>query len=373
MTKPKHVASSLKDILENPLVISILDKSNKITEIIQTVQNFWEFDLFSRRPGPAYIDGVFQGTNLDLAAFLYALIGRNAVINISSYKSFRQTKFKTGQHLVSKENRHGVILGVTANKYTFVFSVKIKDVNVMKSEEVGDYRNFSLTNFEGKWYDGWKKIEFLPTIEENKFITENRIWSEFGNVITFKNFIHPNRWTSFFGQYYFITKLLIDRLAEEAKHLFKETERMLEKGISFPPSDREKVQSFVDKDIDKGKSIKVEAFEVEIDVPENDSQFLTYKDTQENLVGLFRLANSYRYSIIPKLRFMTRATEFAHYTFPNRFPTWIENTKWERDYVLKGKRKKWQRLVLFQPGVGQQAVSIRKREYEKSEIVTETY
>ena len=37
------------------------------------------------------------------------------------------------------------------------------------------------------------------------------------------------------------------------------------------------------------------------------------------------------------------------------------------------KRIKWERLVLFQPGVGERGVSIRKRNYEKSEMVDKDY
>ena len=54
-------------------------------------------------------------------------------------------------------------------------------------------------------------------------------------------------------------------------------------------------------------------------------------------------------------------------------PHWLENVKWENDYVVPGKRIKWERLVLFQPGVGKRSVSIRKRNYEKSEIVSKDY
>lgn len=372
MTKPKHISNKLSNILDHPTVINILDRSTNIEGATQWVQDLWDYDLYTRRPGPAYIDGdIFAGTDLDLAAFLYALVDRNAVINLPTYRSMRQTKFKTGQRLVSNSNRHGQILGVSANKNTFIFSVRIKDMNVMKTDEVGDYRNFSLTKFNGEWYSGWNKIEFLPTAKENNFITENRLWS--GNTVYFKNFVHPNRWTSFFGEPYFITKLLINRLTEEAKHYSEEVKRILEAGIEFPPSDKEKVYSYTDENVDTGKQIKARAFEVEIDMPENETTFPNYKHSQQNLVKLYKLKNLYSYSIIPKLRFMTRATELAHHRRPDLFPFWIENTKWESGYKLKGKRKVWDRLILFQPEPFQQGVSIRKREYEKSERVTESF
>lgn len=371
MTKPKHISNKLFNVLQHPAVLNILDRSTDIKEAIKWVDSLWTYDLYTRRPSPAYTDGVFTGTDLDLAAFLYSLVGRKAVINLPQYKSMRQTKLKTKQHLLSKSNRHGQILGVTANQHTFIFSVRIKDMNVMKTDEVGDFRNFSLTDFKGEWYSGWNKIEFIPTTKENQFITENRLWS--GSTIIFQNFVHPNRWTSFFGEPYFITKLLIDRLTEESQYYFKYVKKMLEAGIEFPPSDEEKEHTFIDESIDAGKQVRVKAFEVEIDIPENESEFPRYKENQENLIELYKLRNLFTYSIIPKLRFMTRATELAHYRRPDLFPFWIENTKWESGYKQKGKRKVWDRLILFQPEPFQQGVSIRKREYEKSERVTERF
>lgn len=371
MTAPKKVGQTLKTILDNPILIDIMDKSKNIKDTINEVSSWWKYDLFSRKPGPAYDeDGTFLGTDLDLACFLYELSDRNAVINLPTYKSLRKTKIKEGQSLVSKENRHGVLLGLNANKNTFIFSVRIKDMNVITTESVGDFRNFSLTDFDGNWYDGWRKIEFIPSAKENTFLTESKILEE--NHITFKNFSHPNRWTSFFGQYYFMTKCLIDRLTEEAAYYNYKIKKMIEMGIRYPIS--EAPVEWPKQEAEKGKSIKVKAFNVEIDIPENNSVFPNYEDNQENLVLLTKLRKEYVYKIIPRLRFATRATELSYYNQKSDvLPHWLKDVKWENDYVVPGKRTKWQRLVLFQPGVGERGVAIRKREFEKSEIVSKNY
>ena len=57
----------------------------------------------------------------------------------------------------------------------------------------------------------------------------------------------------------------------------------------------------------------------------------------------------------------------------NTFPSWLKNVKWEESYTPKGKRTVWNRLIFFQPGIGKQGVSIRFREYEKTERVNESY
>lgn len=372
MTSPKHVAKTLKNILDHPMMVNILDKSKDISNIVNEVSNWWTYDLFTRKPGPAYDeDGIFLGTNLDLACFLYELADRKAIINLPEYKNIRSKKIKEGQIKVSDKNRHGAILGLNANKETFLFSMKIKDMNIITSNFVGDYRNFSITDFTGNWYDGWKKIDFIPDKEENKFISESKILEN--NSIIFNNFVSPNRWTSFFGQYYFITKVLIDRLTEEASYYYSETKKMLEEGIRFPERENSNEEEGQRVEREKGKSIKVKAFQVEIDTPKNESVFPTFEHNQENLIKLSDLRRYYIYKLIPKLRFATRATELSYYNSQDNMPSWLENVKWEKDYVVPGKRIKWERLVLFQPGVGERGVSIRKRNYEKSEMVDKDY
>lgn len=372
MTLPKHVAKTLKNILDHPMMTDILDKSKDISNIVNEVSNWWKYDLFTRKPGPAYDeDGIFLGTNLDLACFLYELADRKAIINLPEYKNIRSRKIKEGQIKVSNENRHGAILGLNANKETFLFSMKIKDMNIITSNFVGDYRNFSITDFTGNWYDGWKKIDFIPDKEENKFITESKILEN--NTIIFNNFVSPNRWTSFFGQYYFITKVLIDRLTEEASYYYTETKKMLEEGIRFPERENSNEEEGQRVEREKGKTIKVKAFQAEIDTPKNESVFPTFEHNQENLIKLSDLRRYYIYKLIPKLRFATRATELSYYNSQDNMPSWLENVKWEKDYVVPGKRIKWERLVLFQPGVGERGVSIRKRNYEKSEMVDKDY
>ena len=371
MTQAKKVAKSLKDLVDNPVLQTIQDRTKNISSIFEEVKGYWNYDIYSRKPGPAYTDdGVFVGTDLDLACFLYSLQGRNAVINIPEYETFRQTKFKEGQMLTSKDNRHGKIVGVVANQHNFTFSVRIIDTNVMTSSNTGDYRNFAMTGFDGNWYKGWKTIQLLPSVEENKFITENKLWS--GDKIIFKNFVHPNRWTSFFGQYYFTTKLLIDRLVEERKHLNSIKKRMLNEGINYPLREGGSPSSYVREDIDKGKQIKVKSFNVEVDFVERTGEYSNYENSQDDLILVSNLWSDYG-KVITNLRFMTRATELAHYNNPQRMPGWLKNVKWESGYVLKGKRIEWDRLVLYQPGVGKQGVSIRKRSFEKAERVSENF
>jgi hypothetical protein len=143
-------------------------------------------------------------------------------------------------------------------------------------------------------------------------------------------------------------------------------------GIVFPPSELEKFDTRETTAVGEVKSEKVEAFQVEVDVPFI-GEFPEYDMTQENLIMLNTKRNNITYTIIPKLRFMVRATELAYRQHEKKHgettPAWIENAKWEKGWRAKGKRTDWDRLVLFQPAPGQQGVAIRKRVYEKSERV----
>ncbi len=378
----KYVANTLTNILEKDTVRMMLDKTHDdLSEVIDIVKSYWLMDLHSRKPAPATVEST---TDLDLLTFLYALSGRNAAINLPKYVNVRPTILKEGEMIVSKENRHGIVLGPGSNQDTFMFNVKIKDMNVMGKDAsgqdvVGMDRNYILTNFDGNWYNGWKSINFMPSTEENKFITENELWT--GNSIVFSNFVHPNRWISFFGQYYFESKLLIQVLKDRAVYYRAVTKDMIKAGVKFPKVTKQQ------PGVPKGKSttpakrtevggseiIKVPAFYVELDVPESEKEYPEYKYTSKNLKKLSDLVWQYTYKDIPRLQVMVRATELAHFNAADRFPAWIKNTEWQKDFIPKGKRNKWERLILFQPKIGEFGVAIRKRTMMKSEEVSISY
>jgi len=373
MSNPKYIAQSLMTLLINPIVQDILDRSKNIQEAAILCTNFWSYDLMSRKPGPAHDDaGSFVGTDLDLATFLYALQGRSAIINLPEYKALSQTRVRKDQKLASKLDRHGEIINVGSNQDFFSFNIKIMDQNVIGEDKVGDFRTFSLTNYNGDWYEGWKEIQFVPTLKENSFITENKLWTE--NKIIFTNFIHPNRWTSFFGHHYIISKLMIDRLAEESKHLNQQIKMLLQQGITFPAGGEDAPESHEYGEKGETKSMSFPKFESVVYIPEAQysGKFLPLGKTQEDLVDAYKTRKQFM-RMTTALRFNCRAAEYAHFKAPDRFPAWIKNTDWEDGFKIPGKKIVWQRLKLFQPAVGQHAVSILKRVTTKAKQVNINY
>jgi len=370
MIEQKYVAKTLKTILENPMVLDALDRSKNIIPIAEAAVGFWSFDLMGRKPAPAYDEaGIFRGTDLDLACVLYEMAEREAVIKLPYYKSATRRATRKDQELTSTRDRHGRMTGLVSNQNFFKFSVRIIDENVVGEDKVGDFRTFSLTDYTGDWYDGWQRINFVPTRKENRFLTESKLWT--GNVIYFKNFIHPNRWVSFFGQYYVISKIVIERLADEIKNLNGQIKKMKEAGITFP---EDKAPASHEYEYGETKSVQFESFEAKVYIPELGlkNEFPTTEASQESLVALNEKKKQLS-KLKEKLTFMTRATEYSHYKNPNRMPQWIKNVQWENDFVEPGKRTKWQRLKLFQPKVGEQSVSILKRTYPKSARVSVDY
>lgn len=372
----KKVASTLVNVLDNPMMQAVIDREDPIQPVINKLIDHWSYDLFSRKPGAAYTeDDVFVGTDLDLACFLFALSERGAVINIPQYESRRVKTVAEGERVVSSDNRHGKILNVISNKENFSFSIRIMDANVITTDSVGNFRNFMLVDLDGSWYDGWKAIEFVADAKENDFLTNNKLWS--GSSVIFKNFIHPNRWISFYGQYYFITKVLIDRMTEEAKYLKDLAANMRKMGITISGGGAGEKKEWPKKTVvGDQKSIKVPAFEAVVEYPEffnnwPDTELLLpdYKGTDDSdlLKAVEDRSRELTYTIIPKLRFATRATEYAfNFNGDNgkKMPSWIGNAKWQSGYVQAGKRTAWNRLVFTR------GIALRYRKYEKSEIVS---
>ena len=128
----KHTAEAFAKMAAGPALQRILDRSAPVDDLIPIVSSHWGYDLYSRRPGPAVLEnGVLKPTDLDLACFLSALKDRGAVINLPTYRARRARTEKEGERVVSKENRHGPVMGLVSNKQVFSFSVLVTDHNVI--------------------------------------------------------------------------------------------------------------------------------------------------------------------------------------------------------------------------------------------------
>lgn len=383
----KKVASTLKNLDQSELWLRIMNPEDDLREVVEQIKAHWAYDLYARRPGPALLEnGALKPADLDLACFLAALVDRKAVINLPTYQIRRPATRREGEHVVSRDNRHGHVLGLVSNKEAFSFSVRIRDMNVITTDGdgndgVGAYRNFMLVDLDGHWHDGWRKIEFMPSRRENEFLTDRSLWT--GDEVVFENFVHPNRWTSFFGQWYILTKVLIKRLRAEAAFRRQEVKDKLRDGLVLKGDEEPEEERGATEEVGAAESIKISAFvaDVEAEVPE---VFSPYSMTPEGLKCAKERAARLTYVDVPELQFAVRATELA---FAKRtdvisrfaegdpkepplpaqiFPAWITGAKWEQEKV---KRTVWNRLVLGQRVPFERGLALRFRVYWKSERV----
>lgn len=344
-------------------------RTARFDDWVSVLINHWGYDLFARKPGAALTEAGLLVTDLDLACFMSALAERGAVINIPKYKGRRAATRTEGERILSKDNRHGKVTGLSANKEVFSFSVRIQDANVMQAatedrpDQSGAPRNFMLVDVDGQWWDGWSKIEFMPTAKENAFLTDKKLWN--GHTVVFREFVHPNRWISFYGRYYLLSKIAIERAELEVTHLGREIKRLESIGVTFPSSGGDGPREWPKSEtVGEEEKIQVEAFEAEVGGYSFEGDFGQLAPNPEALRAGYQRRKSLLYTRIPLLRFATRATEMAFHKFGEggqRKPVWALSD-WERGVVLPKKRKVWSQIDL-------NGLQIRYRTYQKTETV----
>ena len=247
--KRNGIAKSLENILDNPIVATSLDRSQRINDILNKVILHWSVDLDKRHPAPAYIEGEeespdYLGTDLDLFSFLMSLSQRRAVINIPDYENLRKSSLASNQRVIAKENRHGQLLWIQSNPETHAFSTEMMDYNVLEirngKEKVGAPRQFTVVDDFGELYDGWSRIEWHSSEQEDKFIRENNL-EKIQGILEFNYFVHPNRAFSFYGSPYIATKILAMRIKDQASFYRKLAKQLESEGIKLMFPEEEKI------------------------------------------------------------------------------------------------------------------------------------
>lgn len=326
------------DVLKKIEMRNILDLSIPMDNTIDIVMKKWEYDLMSSDK---------MGYTPDLVSFLYSLLNRKAIIVIPKYKATTTAQnFNENVHVI-QENRHGRLVGIQGNAKTFSFTIKIVDMNVINGDSVGEIRCFRLTDPEGNWYKGIDKLQVVG-INESKSDSDD---------IKFDFFVDPKRWIEFYNEKYFITKSLIQRLKTESSYYYQCIKKMLDDGIEYPKFDKKNDWPSTDK---KGEKKLIKLFSSEVFHPDYTGEFPILASNQNNLIYLTARRNTYIYSIVPRLQFITRAIEYAFFHVDEKVST---KEKIEGEWKdIKIKRTEWKEFNLGDVG-------IRKRVYEKNEVV----
>ncbi len=354
-------AKTLSGLASDKTMEEIMDRSQDVLPVYDGMRERWNRGLFERNPTPSYsVHGEYKGSNLDMASMLNVLADREAVINLPEYKPIGPGKRNEKEWIISKENRHGKILGLIAKKDAFSFSVRIEDQNVVDLEKnkTGKYRNFLITNLDGNFYEGSRTIEIPPYQDIVKFADkygialrnyDMRLKDRINGskVIRFENFVQPNLWQAFFSGDYIKTKALEKRLEDEGRYYRASAAKIKERlGIDEKAGEYE-LFSWPGKNTWTVPK-ELETLQAEIDTPELEGRYAPVRCTKEGFEKATKMANTISYSMLPKLRFNTRAVELAFY---KNGADGALNPGWsvpdiERSYVLPGKRIEWNKMAI---------------------------
>lgn len=349
---PVKIAESVKDVvtLKNPYAAAIMDRNQAMDEeFVKTIVAQSIFSYEGRSPTPALDEnGDFQGTDLDLLSFLVPIVERGAVIEIPRYRNRRKVVVRENERKVGS-NQFGKTTGLISNKEVLSFSVRIWDNTIVvrdpetEKESAGAHRNYMIVDCDGHWYYGWDKIVWNPTAEENKFLTEKKLWT--GNAVYFTNYVHPNRWQSFFGAPYLLLKMLIARIDDEAG-FYRESMKHLEAvGRELPVG--EKTQYTPPAYEGETEPITVQTIEAMLDLSNFHGIYEHVPMTQGGLVQAYRRQKFLTYTLKPLAQFVARADEAAYFRFGGgRISHWMQGRKWDPDWKMPKGRISWNLMVL---------------------------
>ncbi len=339
-----HFAKTVKDVvsLKNEYAKIIMDRNAPITEelvgalIAQGVLGYEK-----RNPAPAFdLDGNLQVTDLDLLSFLVPLAQRRTVIEIPEYRNNRQVVRKSDERKIG-DRSFGPLVNLVSNQRSFSFSVKIHDQTIAVTdgdeERLGAYRNYMVVDGSGRLYDGWDKIVWKPTTEEDSFLKEKSLFT--GNSVHFKYFVHPNRWKSVFGAPHLLKKMLLARLTDEAKFYRKEIKRLNALGIFCSSGEYKPPRAKILRGPTEKKSIKT--MEMQLSMPKFIGEYAPVPETKEGLLEAYRKQRIMTYHWKPIVQFVVRANEAAFFLFgqkddgEGRIASWLRKCSW-----VEGKKSK---------------------------------
>lgn len=375
----KQVPQSTKEILQDDIYRQLTESNERPEAVVENMIRDFSWDLFTR--SPRRLASEEFKTDLDLATFLSALAERRAVITIPKYTKTRVSGHDQNVRRIG-EARFGPLTGIYANSETLTMGVNVTDMSavlqdpVTGKEIVGQPRKFALTNHEGQWTNAWRKIEFRPSAPENSFLTEKDVMDE-NSVFHPKHFLHPNRWQSMFSFNHLLMHVAYERLGAEATGLGAAVKQFTVKNVGdgalkevYKPQMSEA----------EGTKVAIEAktMVVEFDHPTewvfNQQTNPGVPKNRDEAIEAHERRNKIVYTIRPALNFLIRANEVAYCinaAAEGRIAPWIKGAKWETGYKPPRARLAWNRLVFFQPGVGEPGVAIRYKIGTKKTEVSE--
>ena len=353
---PIRLAETVRDIaaLKNEYAAAILDRSvylndDMVAAIMGQSLMTWE----GRNPAPALDSyGNFQGTDLDLLSFLVPMADRGAVIDISHYRNRRKIVRRANEYKVGS-NRFGPIIGLFSNKKALSFGVDMYDKTIIRRdprigrEQVGRPSKYMLVDCDGHWYQGWDRISWDPTAEENHFLTEKDLWTD--STVIFKYYVHPSRWQSVFGAPYLLQKMLIERIDDEATFYRAEVKRLKFVGIKFgfDPRGSSYIPPGPVEFEGETLPIKVNTIEMTLDIPAFSGSYTPAGNDSRGLSHAHQRQKFLTQTLKPFVQFCVRANEAAYFHYgKSGIAHWMQDRKWVHGWKVPLGRVEWNMMRL---------------------------
>ena len=298
------------------LAAQILDRSKPLTrDVMEAVLRRSVFSWKGRTPQPGYdVDGnIVNAGDLDFASFFVELAIRRAVIEIHDYQNRRPLVLKKGMQKHGNIS-FGQIKRLVSHQQALSFSIHIRDQSVGMErdgiEELGHPMNFMVVDIDGTWYDGCRTIYFRPNAAENAFLYERGLLID--DSISFRFFVHPNRWQALYGAPYLLLHLLVARMDDEASYYRKDLKRLKELGIVPDKGPSDEYESVGDT-----RRVRIRSFETALDgvvlSGTTDDYRLPSSDSKTRAQAAYDRQRLITYTWKPAAQFVRRADELAYF------------------------------------------------------------
>lgn len=242
------------------------------------------------------IDGEYDVKNLDLATFMMMLKCEDVEITIPEYENITVAKRKSNE-IIADSVRHGKVLNLKSNQYTFNFSVVIADKKYNEKKFDGTFtefcpRTYTITDEHGNFHNNWDKFHYsIDGVGD----------------IHFEKFVNPQLAQGYYADYYRNYKALIERLSAEGKYLRALKKKYIPLTKVVKNDDIVSVDDSVKtikESAEQFESVKTLCFESKIsNLPDFKFDYINEKDTPDNIVnkcnklldGIIGLSSEYRF------------------------------------------------------------------------------
>lgn len=156
-------------------------------------------------------------------------------IKLPHYTLTHKRKLKANEMVLDEYGKYGILLNIVSNKKSFNFSVRLKDMTIvkfnyeLKKQERGSFRSFTLTDKFGNISDNWKVLKVFQ-MHETKHIFDNH---DRHDKRIYNVFVGDQLANQLLNIKYFLLKCYINRLVAERNYWQTLKEKAIERIESY--------------------------------------------------------------------------------------------------------------------------------------------